>query len=287
MIFNKGVIDPNRTARPSDLISGPYPIGLSLDKFLDLFADVKSLDGDGLALIDNTLSNNIAATDIIGSLININQFGANDSVSSFAGSSERKVVPIGQLNLDGTPFAESRRPSTLCDYPTHLIGSGGGGTIAIDFGRTLIYAGLYYPYILVQFSNGMSNIAGGTIVGDITFDGYGSIPVYGGPELGALSVGLVVGSLKVSERFSSLRTDSLTVAPNSSITFSTKGPFSKLSKYKRAFFGSAQVSTSTSANSITMTVPINATSGPVRFESDGPLYDTFLSYDSITIASAS
>ena len=275
-------INPNRYPKSSDLIGGSYPLGLSLDKFLDLFNDAKSISFNGFAIIDSTLAQNIAASSITEGLSNLN--GANNSAqsSSFAGISKRKIIPIGQLTSSGEELAASKIPSCLIDYPFHSAG-GSGGLMTIDFGFTLVVGGLFYPKINIQFSNGMGSSASGIFVGSISFAGYGDIPIYGGSAVDGINIGFAGGSISVAERYSYLRADSLTASVSSTVRLVATSPMTNLTAYKTAYFGSAKARVEASDKALSITVPENAKSGPIRISSDDPL-DTFLTYDEIRIS---
>ncbi len=285
MLHTKHIINPNRVATNADLLSGPYPIGLTVEQFLDLFSDVKSFEGNGISIVDNTIIQQFGATDPATALSQLNQAVGNNNFSSFGGASSRSVVPVGQLTSAGLePTNLSVIPSALVDYPFHLIG-GGGAYVKIDFGRTLCFADLLYPYIEILFSTGMGNTTGGRIVGTIYFESYGGIPIFGGAGLSSLSIPFVGGFIRVKERYSSLRSSALSASPNAQLTFTAQSPLANLASYTAAYFGSVRVDTSPTASTINVTVPQNAKSGPVRFESHSPQFDTFLSYDDIRVAS--
>ncbi len=282
MILTKHVINPNRVANSSDLISGPYPISLSLDKFLDLFADVKSLSANGISIIDNTLTQNFTSSDIGGTLNNLENFDDTTDISSFAGTSRRKIIPIGQLNPDGSEPSLSHTPTTLVDYPSHTIGTS-GGSVTINLGRTLMAADLFYPYILVQFSTGMGNLAGGLLVGGINFSNYGVIPIFGGPRVDGITQGFAEGSININERYSSLRASATLADIGGTITFTSQSNLQYLQSYTSAFFGPIKTDVEANNNQLIVTVPKYAKSGPVRFNSTDPHFDSFLSYDEIRV----
>lgn len=285
MLYTKHIINPSRVAKASDLSTGPYPIGMTVEKFLDLFADAKSIEGSGFSLIDNTLLAQFGTTDPVAALSNLNQAaGKGDTVSVFSGSSRRTISVVGQLTKTGAEPSVSATPTSLVNYPVHTIG-GGSGSIQIDFGRTLCAADLLYPYILIRFSTGMGNTAPGQIVGNMVFEGFGSIPIRSGTAVSSFSAGFAGGTIRIKERYSSLRADSINVGKGTTLTFRPNAPMTDLARYKTAYFGPVRVVTQPTAQYITVTVPPNAKSGPVRFEADSPLYDSFLSYDEITISS--
>lgn len=286
MLYNPSVVDPNRVATAADLQT-THPIGMTLDKFMDFFADVKSIEVNGAGIIDETVSKTFLATNIIEALAALAAVADSATNAVFVGTSRRRILPVGTLNADGTELRQSQRPTTLVDYPVHSAGGGGGGFIEINFGKSLTFAGLFYPYINIQFSNGMGNTAGGIPVGSIIFDGYGEILIYGGPDVdGVLKQGLAAGRISIKERYSDLRATSLQVNAGGQLVFQPSKQMRFLDTYKTAFFGATEAQVNASVSSLTVQVPLNAKSGPVRLLSTGPQFDSFLSYDNITIASS-
>lgn len=281
MLFSKHIINPSRVATAADL-AGAYPIGLSVEQFLDLFADVKSFSANGTSVIDTSSITNDAYL-IQGSLNNLDSFNAGGT-AVFAGSSKRKILPVGVLQSSGADLLPGKAPNALVDYPVHSMG-GSGGLITIDFGKTVCYAGLLFPHFLVQFSTGMGNLASGAPVGFISFEKYGIIVINGGPQVSSPAIGFASGSIQVKERYSSLRADSLQARVGADLTFTSGAVQTSFASYQNAFFGAARAEVSSSASTLSVTVPVNAKSGPVRFASEGPQFDSFLSYDEIQIIS--
>lgn len=282
MLFTQHVINPNRVALASDL-AGAYPIGLSVDRFLDLFADAKTFRVEAVAITDTTLGQIIAPSNFNDAIDALDNFDFGTS-ASFQGSSRREVVRLGALTATGGAPTLSRTPSSLVDYPVHNL-AGGGGYLTIDFGRTLTYAGLLYPRFEVVFGNGLGNLVGGIPVGALGFESYGEIPIYGGAIVDGLTQGFAIGSISLSERYSALRLSSTAASVGGTLTLtsSLSNP-NAFASYSEAYFGPAKASISTVGKISTVIVPAHARSGPVRIESDAPRFDSFLTYGEVRIS---
>ncbi len=276
MLHTKHVVNPARIALPSDL-AGFYPIALTLDKFLDLYNDAKAFSVSIFALIDRTNTMNIGAISINESLENLEAFDNSSTDNySFVGSTSRQIYPIGKLKDDGSLPGLSSTPTVQTEYPIHAsVG------VIIDFGKTLFLEGLLYPYISIITGNGMGNTAGGDIVGSVTLTGYGEIPIYGGPSVDDTVFGFAEGSITLTERYSNLQLKTRSYSVGQTIQLNKTGVFTGLGKYKTAFLNNLKITTTISNNSLSFVMPVNAKSGPIRFESSPP-FDAFYS-DKITI----
>ncbi len=283
MLLSSHIVNANRTATQNDLVGGFYPIGVGLEPFLHLFSDVKSFSISAVGIIDRSLAISFGSSDAYAG-INTLQNGADNSpvsISNVNGSSMRSIIPIGQLTLAGQPLPVT--PSTLVDYAFHSLGNG-AGNLRIDFGRTLIKNGLFYPRISLNFSNGLTSEPIGRPVGVVDFAGYGSIPIYGGVVVNGIVIASAAGSIAINEKYSELRTASFSASVGSVVTFSAPRALQSLSNYTKAYFGAVAALVTATDHSLSVTVPENAKSGPVRFEANSPLFDTFLSYDSVVIS---
>ena len=266
MLGSRHIINPNRALNAaSAAISLYYPIALQVEDFLDLFVDVKSFRGGGFAFFGG-----------------IGASPSEGTSSEFFGFSRRVVEVIGKLGLTGEEINIRSIPSALIDYPVHSI-YGGTASFRIDFGRSLCLGALICPYIDIRFSNGFGSTESGPIVGGVDFDKYGVIPIRASPSAADFSLRNAGGRISISERYSSLRPSQRFARPGERIKFIATQPLKHLSDYDTAFFGTESTSASATEEHIIVTVPRYAQSGPVRFTSTEPQFDTFLSYDEITI----
>lgn len=279
MFGQKHTVNSRKFARAADLVGGRYPIGLTVEKYMDLFSDVKRFSVSLFSLVDSSLTAGISASNINEALNAINDSSGSSSSNSGAGSTNRQIKALGLMNADGSDLTESQRPSATCNYPRHTY-TNGQTSITIDFGRSLFYDGLLYPYFEVTFANGTSNLAVGAIIGGVDFEGYGQIPIYSG-SVSTLNFVYAFGSLSVEERYSSLISSVVDIGRNSSVTLNANG-LSNLSNYTKAYFGAFESTAIGNNQNIIISAPDSAFSGPIRIESLDP-YDSFLTYQNFRI----
>ncbi len=280
MRFSNHIIDCERgSAAASRVLRGAYPIGFTLEQFLHLFADAKSIYINAIYM--TTSANNA----FFGSITEFLSMDPNTTtINTIAGLSRRRTYPIGFLENNGSDQIQSHRPTALTYFPFHTTGSG-GGYLTIDFGRTLLYAGLFFPYIEISFAEGAGSLATGNIIGSVSFDPYGSIAIYDSPSASPLNFTVALGRIEIREFFSFLRSSRRTFQVGEQIQLdSVGGSLSDLRYYTSAFFGNIKVPIFPSDDSISITIPQGAKSGPILLARDEPHYDKFLSYDEFTIS---
>ena len=281
MLHSKHIINPNRIASNSDLNSGGnYPIGLNLENFMDLYHDVKSFTFSLFSLVDNSQFGGGDISNIMEALQAIEDSANSSSVSSASGVTTRSIRPVGLLDANGEEPLTSQTPTALREYPIHS-GGRNSALISINFGKTLLRNGLFYPEIIVTFSNGVASNTSGAIVGSVSFGSFGEIILFGG-NVNPLSFVTANGSVEINERYSSITASVLEAKIDGSITFAGGG-LTNLEDYITAFMGHAQAPVQFNGSSLVFTIPKFARSGPVRFESSNNPMDAFYTYQSIRI----
>lgn len=277
-MFNQlHTINCNRNPSTQDILGGNYPISMNLDNFMDLFTDVKSLNVNASVLSLNISASVTDSPDVTDFTDTTSSNTSDDSV--FIGSSVRIIKQVGQINKDFSNLLISLAPTALCEYPYFSSGgatNSGGAILIIDLGKTLFSDGLFFPWISLSFSNGAGSGSGGLVLGSITFDRYGEIPIFAGDSVGAVTLAIAGGQITVQDRYSSLQLSSQNVSSGDSLTITTPDSASRLldlSIYTKAYFGAVQTATEASKTSLSITVPENAESGPIRIE--GPLPNSF------------
>lgn len=260
MIFSRSPFI-TRDMVSSTFPSGPYPIGFTLEDYLDLYLNVASLRFSILGIVT------LLTTDDSGTVIL-----TDPQSTSFSGSTSRRMKFIGALNDDGSELSNSQKPNTAMDYPIHLAG-GGTSLLIIDFGKTLYYGGLYFPEISIEMSNGMTSTEVGDAIGSVTFGSYGSIAMYATEGFSAVCI----GSISIRERYSSLLPLVKLVSPGEQITFYPyEDDFTTFVRDidniylsgRRCDFDISTINTDQS--SISITVPQGAKSGRFSFETESP-----------------
>lgn len=254
----------------SVLAFGTYPISSTQDRILDLYADVHifsvSIFSDP---IENPFQAFFEAGGAQGTAIGAlgGTAAASDAISSGAisavGDTRRKILTASPIHsTDEAPFPQDR--TTVCgEYPVHNF-SGLGAIMEINFGKTVNLGGVYAPYITLTMSNGMSNTVGAFITGSISFTDLGQIPIY------ALSLGLVVGSVSVKERYSDIVMSSLQASEGAVVTLrpAQGKTFSGFKDVTDVYVGGVKavfVKPTDSRSPISVTVPKGAQSGLITF----------------------
>lgn len=280
MLLHRHIVNPSKVALFSDLSGGNYPVGLAVEDFLYLFSDARAFKISAFAFIDDSLARQAGSSDIAGQLDSLNSIGQNPLVNLTA-QTARQIIPIGKLDKNGKELIAS--PNTMVDYPLH-IGGNQDGTLTIDFGKTLLTADLLMPWIQIDFSNGFTSKQQGTIVGGVSFLNYGFIPIYSG----TVDVGLVIGSaggkIELAENYSSLISKTIFLPIGGQLILETDSDMQNLSLYSQAFFGAASSSILGAQKQLTIKVPENAKSGPVRIEASSPQFDSFLTYQEFIVS---
>lgn len=260
MLYSFHVIDPKRTLTNADIGGGNYPITLTLEQFLDLFNFVKAIDVS-LFTYSTELGNlpsNIQES--------IEAGNNNPQIYSFSGRLQRTIRPVGLLNTDGTELANP--PTAQVDYP-FFSGGRNGALIQIDLGKTKFLNGVFYPYMDIITSTG-ADLGSSRAIGVVNFEGYGSFALRSNNSI----VG--GGSMRVSERYDSLVLPRLTVSPHDNIVVTSNASLTNLERYTIGYIGNKKVTVTATANTLSLTLPEEVKSGPIRFETDGATeFDSF------------
>lgn len=167
--------------------SSYYPIGLSLENYRSLYYSIHSFQISIFSIIVNLVpddTNTVILT--------------QSETTTIGAQAKRRIHLIGELNENGSELSETQKPYVNRDYPA-FVGGSGGGIVSINLGRTIFYAGLYYPEIYIQMSNDVSSI-GGILIGSVNLDDFGEIPMYRNSGF----EGVAVGSILIKERYDSM-----------------------------------------------------------------------------------
>jgi hypothetical protein len=232
---------------------------------LDFWSDVKALDVS-IEAVTLPLSQSLSlgnAVEGLGALQEAN----GESRASLRTRVHRQMRQIGLLNADGSESLLSAAPTSFSEYPV-FSGGNSGGTFSINFGQTLFYIGNFLPKVDVLMANGLSNSAGGGLVGFVNFASYGSISMFG-------EYGYCLGSVSIAERYSEIQMQGNTFSVGQTITLNCAG-LTEMDKYTLAYFGVASSPVSYDGENLLIVVPQNAKSGPLRIESQSPQFDFLL-----------
>ncbi len=260
MLLSKSPIITRRMQADSvnSVARGLYPIGFTLEDYLDLYFHVHSLTVSGFS------AHEVLILDDTGTFLI-----PDTQVSAIGGTTLRRMFPIGTLNDDGTELSNSRKPKTALPYPHHSLT--GTGFLTIDFGKTLFYGGLYYPEILLIFANGDGSNEAGNYIGGFIFDDFGVIPIYQGASEDLVLIAVADGTISVRERYSDLGMSSLIAGAGDSIALVTSADTaSYLNEVDSVFLGKDECNFSVNSTAITIDLPSRARTGRFTFESDLP-----------------
>lgn len=228
-----------------------HPIGLSLEKFSYYFARVKSFQVSMSCIIEPLLSSSPPSNISEG----LSSLSAASLSSNLSGSGETTRVS----------FDDS--PSVISEYPRFSF-SAGGCSIVVDFGRSVLYFGVLYPWVEVRFANGVSSVRSGRGVGSVSIFG-SSVALY---SLDTTSQIYAQG--RIDELYSF---DSLKLVSNSKTAARFSGA-ANFQEYTGATLNGLPCGVSVQGDFLDLSLPINAKSGHVRFISDGP-HSSFFSLD--------
>jgi hypothetical protein len=235
--------------------SADYPIGLSLEKFLYFFSRVESFDVSLSSFVEplsTTSPSNIIEI--------INTISSNTGASYLSGSGFTTRV-----SFDGSA-------NVISEYPRFSF-SFGGCSIVIDFGLSITYFGLFYPWVKIEFSNGVSSVPAGRTVGAVSIMG-GSVPLYSSDAISQISA---FGEVKDGASFDLIKLKSSSKA---SAIFSGGSGFSR---YIKASLGGLKCEPSFRGDSLVVSLHPDSKSGYIRFESDSP-HSSFMSLDRIILS---
>src|SRR5678816_2433326 len=99
MYLVKHFINCRRAVSASQILRGPYPIGLSLEQFLFLFNDVKAFFVSGTAITDTSLLRAVRGFTIEDALNALGDDPTN--VVSFTALARRRINQVGVLRDSG------------------------------------------------------------------------------------------------------------------------------------------------------------------------------------------
>jgi hypothetical protein len=231
-----------------------HPVGLPLEKFLYCFSRVKSFQVV-LSSIIEPLSTASLPSNISEGLASLS---ASTSGSSLSGNGETlRATFEGSQNV-------------IAEYPRFSF-SRGGCSIVVDFGRSVLYFGLFYPWVEVSFANGVSSSGGARAVGSVSI--FGSVlSLYSND-----TTSQVYAQGRVDELYSF---DSLKLVSNSKTSARFSGA-RNFQEYMNATLDGLACQVSTQGDFLDLSLPANAKSGHVRFSSDGP-HSSFFSLDRLS-----
>ena len=272
---------------PSHLGDG-YFITMTLDDILDFMQDVHSLQvslfsSKLLDAYEAFLGAGGATGTVIGSITGLDAAGKalQAGLVSGSGTAERLVLHSEPIPFDGEDSSHYIR-TKICGSAPAFVFSSNGTALEINFFAVERQVGLYYPRINIEMSNGSTSDRVGSIVGQISFERWGAIPIYNS------SICFVSGSIVVSERYSQLSTDSLIVRPSAEFTIrSSKASSTALSKVQEIYLGRDPILFRKEGHSLILTAP--KTLGQHRLLlrsplSTGKFFNEFYFPDVITIA---
>lgn len=256
-----------RPVKLSDVGSGTnYPLGFSLVQILRLFCDIQSLrvSGSAISVADSGINFRIDSID--SALAGLAVQNASGGSFSFSGESKRKLGFAG--NLD-------KEDNCAINYPIFTL-TGNNVGVTINLGKTVYLAGLFYPWISVILPE-VSNTVGANVVGAMTFDSFGEIPLFSSNAL------FFEGRIVYGQEYSSIKcgTDSLKIGTPATFTAAN----CDLSKVKFICMGGSNHAATSTSGSTTFTPTANAKNGPVLFVEHEPNFNTFLSKFELTLTS--
>lgn len=249
-------IQGNNVASNSDILSDNYCITMNLDKFLDFWNDIHSLE---VSIIAGTLGDGIVnVSNLSDAFLALNTINTSTNISAI-GACYRKILPVGLLKQDGSLPLLSQTPNTILDYPIFDI-----GILKINFGESKYRDGLFYPRI--ELNMGADFGFNGILIGGIDFEGYGFIPIY--TSIDILQRPFAFGSVRIKNRYSDIKSSSRNLAPGSSFRATYPLDFD-LSDYKYIYFGGVRKDLNAFGGLISVQIPENAKPGLVSIENPG------------------
>lgn len=199
--------------------------------------------------------------------------------ASGAGVTTRQIKASGGLNSDGSALPASKAPTTCGEYPVHTFSSGGVSFI-MDLGFIYSAAGIYYPKISIQLSNGVTNTAG-SYIGSVIFDRFGAVPLLSDGSISVLSIA-AFGSITINERYDSLQMSPIGGNAGTVVTLSpiNAEQFSGFKDVTSVFINDVPITNfsiggTPTQQTIQVTIPQGARSGFITFLTSGK--DKFLS----------
>ncbi len=168
MIFQKHTVNSRRTLSNVSLFNRgtTFPLGLTLDKYLDFISDVKqfkaSINSSIIPINEFEASSNVndLLSQIAGSQLN------QPIISSIVGPSIRQIIPIGKINPDFSDITTfAGWPTSLTEYPYFECDGFGGGRLIVDCGKTIFSNGLLFPFITIELSSDVGSTSSGLFIG--------------------------------------------------------------------------------------------------------------------------
>lgn len=239
---------------PVTVFSAPtpsHPVGFSLEEFCWLFSRVRSLSYSVSSIDGQTNSP-------VGSSID-----AADALAALIAATSSQ----GEISVKATieRFLEDKEGNLSVESPVWR-----GLNMEIDLGRSVSYFGLYYPWIRI-FAGSVNSFSPRVNCGAVQFLSK-SIPLYADSDST-----VAAGKITVSSTYDDIRLSSL---QNRTAIFTSSTSFSK---YNSAYLGPVKCNVSAGTLSLSISIPLNAKSGHIRFVSSGPPYDSFLCPDRIIL----
>ncbi len=283
MFYQQHTVDTkNQLAFSEVLRQGTnYPIGMTVDNYLDFISDVKTLKAN-ISLNVTPLASFTPTSSLQDILAQIAILGIEQGfTSTIINDSIRQILPIGRINADFSPVTGLSATSSLADAP-YFFFKGFPGFALIDCTKSKFNSGLIYPFILISLSVNIGSDTGLLPLSTISFGNYGNIPIYGPADLLIQNSIVLGGSIEIKDRFSDIKISSQNVSKSQSVTFTGLG-MKDLSGFNRAFLNEARLDVQASPDTLIIEIPIYAKTGCVRFEQQQPVYNTFLT-DKIIIS---
>jgi hypothetical protein len=232
-----------------------HPVALTVEKFLYYFSRVESFSVS-LSSVVEPLAGGSPPSNIVDGLATLS---SSSSASYLFGNGE-----TARVSIDGGENVRS-------EYPRFSF-SRGGASIIVDFGKSVMYFGLLYPWVEIDFANGVSSASAGRTVGNVSIFG-SAVPLYSSDAYSQIFAGGRVEELRAFDQVK------LLTSSNTSATFAF--PFG-FGAYTETSLGGVNCPNSIQGEKITVSIPQNAKSGHVRFSSNGP-HSSFLSIDRVNL----
>ena len=271
MFFQQHTADTSVTFRGSSVSS----ISLSTVDYLDAISDIKTFKVNTIASITPLISNNTLPTNILDAITALSNVSSTKLQSIFnTVETQRTILNIGNVSdkFDETLDPNSKTGS-LIDAPYF---NSNAPNISIDFRNLQFLDGRVFPaFYFSIFSELSSN--GPYFVGSCSTP-WGNVPIYSSVDI-AQNIVVASMSIEISERFSDIVANSYSVSPGSTLTFTAQNGVKGLSGFKKAFFAEVSADVIATDKTLSLTVPTNAKSGPVRFEQHEPLFNAFYTAD--------
>lgn len=285
MILKKFDFSSHETFRGGFVGDDLHPIGVNDDQIWSLYYNIArmrcsiiTVNYDGLLLpfVPISVVEALAAIEFTQTSL--------ENISTIDSIMKRKIEFPGKLNSDGTELRESQKPRVGVDYPI-FYNQTGEGIIEINLGD-LIYNGvLWFPKITIDLNNGLTSRGIGGIVGAITFNPFGMIPVYTGSSI----IGIGDGNITIDMEITNLVLENKIAGEGQVVVIRPIGnsKFNILSDIKEVFLNEKPCafnvqSLNPNQQRINISIPQNGKSGTFTFRSKDP-FNEYICFDQITI----